>query len=218
MHEPKAQWPELIPVSLARSMLKSIASLPWTCCWSIAGLPDTPVCCLYPFIYLGDSRSRCFKTALPHMPPQWSVGCGLYSFTCFYSFTHHLRTIPNFNLQGLKYQMITCDSTTKEVYLNENTTFILGDQQWTLVRAITFNLRHNFKVLSKWGCKLEQMSLMKGSWWVLEALRNFQEFVAVGEYFFAAPRDKHNVIFHLQTQKLQSFIITNILSIHFHSN
>lgn len=86
--------------------------------------------------------------------------------------------------------MIPCESTTKEVKLNENTTFILGNQQWTLVRAITFNLWHNFAVSSKWGCKLQQMSLMKGSWWVLEALCNFQEFVAVEEYFFAAPQDK----------------------------
>lgn len=28
----------------------------------------------------------------------------------------------------------------------------------------------------------------------------------------------NNVIFHLQTQKLQSFIIANLLTIHFHSN
>lgn len=163
------------------------------------------------------TRSRCFKTAPPHVPPQCSVCCGLYSFTCFYSFTRHLRTIPNFNLQGLKWQMIPCDSTTKEVNLNENTSFILANQQWTLVRAITLNLWHNFAVSSKWGCKLQQMSLMKGSWWVLEALCNFHEFVAVGEFLFAAPRDKHNVIFHLQTEKLQSIIIANLLTSHFHS-
>ena len=36
-----------------------------------------------------------------------------------------------------------------------------------------------------------KLSLMKGSGWVLEALCNFQEFVAAKEYFFAAPWDKH---------------------------